>query len=337
MEDKKVLFFLPERAMNEATIYYVDIIKEALEKENYKIIKSNNFIDVRKFRKVFVMSAKWCFLVKIANPKADVITWFQGLGGEEALMSRGSRRDKIIWDFLEGFSMKYSWFRIYVSKRMKDYYVGKFNILDDNYFIMPCFNKDLNNDSFYFPCKYDEPSFVYAGSLDAWQCIEETLELYSLIEKKMPNANLTLLTKQTEYAKLLLEKYNIKNSKVKFVPLKELDNELQKFKYGFLIRKNHIVNNVSTPTKMNSYLANGIIPIYTDVIEDFNTNFNHESFICLKHKESINYWMDEIIAFDEEKEIDIKIYEKQVITLFNFYYSKDYYINEFSKNANILG
>lgn len=333
MKSDPVLFFLPERTLNEATEYYVDIIKEAISQLGRRVVESNHFNDTKRFKTVFVMSAKWCFLVKLANPKADVITWFQGLGGEEALMSRGSKRDKAIWTLLEGFAMKFSWLNIYVSESMRKYYIKRYSTTDKNYFIMPCFNTALNVGAFSSHNKYTNPTFVYAGSLDKWQCIEQTLELYSIVEKSIPNASITLLTKQREEAVKLLNKYNIKNGKINFVPLDKLDAELQNYKYGFLIRDNHIVNNVSTPTKMNSYLANGIIPIYTNVIEDFNTNINISNAIVLNHEKKISEWADQLILRITNTKIDIEEHINQISLLFSSYYSKQYYIDKILKNS----
>lgn len=331
MKSNKVLFFLPQKTLNEATEYYVNIIKEAVSKSGNEVVQSSQFKDTKYFETVFVMSAKWCFLVKVTNPKAKVITWFQGLGGEEALMSRGSKRDKAIWTLLEGFAMKFSWLNIYVSERMREYYIERYMTVDTNYFIMPCFNKKLNKDSFNYPDKYTKPTFVYAGSLDKWQCIEQALELYSMVEKRMPDASLTLLTKQKEQAVAILKKYNIENGEVNFVPLDKLDLELQKYKYGFLIREDHIINNVSTPTKMNSYLANGIIPVYTDVIDSFNVYLNNEYFIKLEKDKDFTNWAEVIIDSEYNKYLNKALYIESLKELFSDYYSREYYINNFRK------
>lgn len=329
MKSNKILFFLPENTLNEATKYYIEIIKEAVSKLGCEVVQSTQFKDTKCFETIFVMSAKWCFLVKITNPKAKVITWFQGLGGEEALMSRGSKRDKAIWTLLEGFAMKFSWLNIYVSKRMREYYIKRYKTVDTNYFIMPCFNKQLNEDAFNYCDKYINPTFVYAGGLDKWQCIEQMLELYGIVEKRIPDASLTLLTKQKEQAVALLKRYNIKNGKVNFVPLDKLDSELQKYKYGFLIREDHIVNNVSTPTKMNSYLANGIIPIYTNVIDSFNVYLNNKDFISLdKDKDFVN-WAKVIINSEYNNNLNKNVYRESLEELFSDYYSRDFYINNF--------
>lgn len=329
MKSNKVLFFLPEETLNEATEYYVDIIKEAISKSGCEVVQSSQFKDTKHFKTVLVMSAKWCFLVKATNPKAKVITWFQGLGGEEALLSRGSKRDKAIWTLLEGFAMKFSWLNIYVSERMRQYYTSRFKTSDENYFIMPCFNKELNEEAFHYPDKYTTPTFVYAGGLDKWQCIEQTLELYSLIEKSIPDASITLLTKQKEQANELLEKHNIKNGRVDFVSLDRLDSELQKYKYGFIIREDHIVNNVSTPTKMNSYLANGLIPIYTNVVDSFNIYLNNKYFINLSYDEDFTSWAKVIIDNESNNDLDKTDYIESLEELFSDYYSKDFYLNSF--------
>ncbi len=318
--------------MNEATIYYVDIVKQGFINAGYIVKQTETLTDLRGQKKIFVMSAKWCFIVKLLHPYAKIVTWFQGLGAEEALMTKNSLLRKRLWNCVELFSMKFSWFNIYVSERMHKYYKDTYKIKDQNFFIMPCFNKKINLNAFDYPDKYNTPSFVYAGSLDKWQCIEETLALFSLIEKNIQNASLTILTKDQDKAKKLVNKYSIKNYKVDFVSLADLDAELIKYKYGFLIREDHIVNNVSTPTKMNSYLANGVIPIYTNVISDFTKNIKpYEDFVELNCCDSIADWANVIFSYNMEVDKKFDIIKNKIQDLFFSYYSKEYYISELSK------
>jgi len=51
---------------------------------------------------------------------------------------------------------------------------------------------------------------------------------------------------EKEKANTILKKEQVQHFEVKYVPLSELDIELSKYKYGFLIRKNHIVNYILT-------------------------------------------------------------------------------------------
>lgn len=328
MQANNVLFFLPSKTLNEATNYYVEIIKKGFIESGYNLAESSNIQDIRSYEKVFVMSAKWCFIAKLINPRANVITWFQGLGAEEALLTRGSYRDKFIWSILEKFAIKHSFLSIYVSKSMRNHYLTKYKTIDNDYFIMPCFNKSLNMKALDYPAKYVKPTFVYAGSLDKWQCIEETLELYSLIEKKIPEASLTILTKQKVVAEQLTTKFNLQNVTIDFVPLEKLDSLLQTFKYGFLIRQDHIINRVSTPTKMNSYLANGIIPIYTNVINDFDENLDVDNLIQLNHNSPISFWAEKIINEERNSSFDLESYKSSLKRIFSEYYSSQFYIEE---------
>ena len=49
----------------------------------------------------------------------------------------------------------------------------------------------------------------------------------------------------------------------------ELPLVLAGYKYGFILRHQHAVNAVATPTKVSSYMAAGVIPILTDAVTDF--------------------------------------------------------------------
>lgn len=336
MKSKKFLLFLPESTVNEATIFYINIIRSALEKLNYEVIQSKNPIHLFKYSNIFVMSAKWFLVAKAANPKAKVITWFQGLGSEEVMMNGGSKSDKLLWVFAEYCALKSSWLNIYVSKSMRKHFSDKYNMKNESFFIMPCFNKELVKESFDYLKKYNNPTFVYAGSLDEWQCIDQTLELYSKIEMSIPNASLTILTKDIDYAVNLLKNYNISNAHIRFVPLEELNDELKLFKYGFLIRKNHIVNNISTPTKMSSYLANGVIPIYSNVIEDFNENLSSKNFISLDYADSISSWSEHVINFEKSFDENNNIFKQDVFDLFSDYYSRVKYIELLSNKIMYL-
>ena len=51
---------------------------------------------------------------------------------------------------------------------------------------------------------------------------------------------------------------------------KELEEKLKHVKYGFLLRSRSVVNSVATPTKVLTYISNGIIPIYSDCLTGVN-------------------------------------------------------------------
>ena len=180
--------------------------------------------------------------------------------------------------------------------------------------------------------KYTHPSFVYAGSLDNWQCFSEILQTYNHIRLLLPNATLTVFTAEQNKAEFeCKEKYGLKDVVIKYIPQDRIQEELSQFKYGFILRKDISVNNVATPTKLNSYMSAGIIPIVSESLNDF---INH-SYLC-KYIIRIN----NIEAF-ENNAVQIKKFEKRKLNavdvlddfnkLFMSYYNKENYMNELSE------
>lgn len=334
--NNSILFFLPKGALNDATEYYVEILQKGFEKAGYKVSRSDSLTDIRKFKKILTIEAKWFFFIKIINPSASIMNWFQGVVAEEAYLTTNSIFRKKLWNFFEAFTLRYSELNIFVSDKMRLYFQKNYKIKSKKYFVMPCFNKGLNLD-LVDKGKYLNPSFVYAGSLAKWQCIEQTLELYSILEQKLSNATITLLTKEKEYALELIHKYKIKNFNIFYVSLNNLDSELAKYKYGFLLREDHIVNHVATPTKMNSYLSVGVIPIFSDVIFDYNKNFNDfDNIIKLNSKLCAKKWSEIILKYEDRKGVnDYDNFFNDLNEIFVNYYNRDGYIMELSKIIEI--
>ena len=268
------------------------------------------------------------------RPFNEKITWIQGVVPEEAWMVFRSRWRMWMWEAFEFFTLKYSAFIFFVSDRMLDHYKNKYSYSKDNYFIMPCFNKQLNHSSFEVTGKYTRPTFVYAGKMSKWQCIERTLGVFKIIESEIPSAHLSLLTSDREEAFRLLAKYRIKNAEVKFCSLNDIDIELSKFKYGFILREDDIVNRVATPTKMSTYLANGVIPVYTDVIDDFKEPFNNiNNKIELSSGLSVEEIARIVIEF-ENRQINHQLIKDEYGHLFATYFNRKKYMN--AMQAEIL-
>ncbi len=324
----RIIFYLPEKSLNDATIYYVDLISKAFTQENFKVEIFNN-LDFHYNKTDYILTIRVRdFLSALFNKRSNrVIMWFQGVGPEEYLMINNySIKAKIIsflFSLFENITLRLSYFNFFVSNQMKLHYAKKYNYKSKNCCIIPCYNKNLNRSFFNKEIKKDN-SFVYAGSLFSWQCFEKTIALYQEIENRMAGVSLTILTKEINEANEIISKYGLRNVVVYYVSLEDLDAELSKFKYGFLLRENDVINNVSTPTKMNSYLSVGLIPIYTDVIQSFEENLKLENFeIKLKHSDTIQLMADNI-----EKQIIEIDYEKFYIACYNTF--KGYYDDDFN-------
>ncbi len=276
----KVKFYIPKIAINEATDFYVKLIEESLVQNGVDVENSFNlFRGVKSNEVIFVIRLIDLFLIKLLNPKAKIITWFQGVPPEECYLIKGRSFKGMLGVFLfnliEKNAIKKSEMFVFVSEKMKNHFENKYGLgFEDRNVILPCYNKHLDENSFNYKDKYDILNFVYAGGMNKWQCVEVTLKIFKKINKYEKKSNLTLLTFHKEKAEELIDKLNVRNVTVKYVKLEDLQEELKKFKYGFIYRERDIVNQVSTPTKMNSYMAAGVIPIYTNVIESFEENID---------------------------------------------------------------
>ena len=324
--------------VNDATSFYLNIISTAVKKAGFSIKMINSISDLATSDIAIIVKVTTAFRVLRKNPKQRIILWLQGVQPEEMMMSDNIFYKKIFFylslRFLESLSFRNIPFMIYVSNEMKRHYERKFGVSDDRMsFIMPCYNLELDKTSFTEE-KYINPSFVYAGSLDNWQCFEKTLETFSHVKKQIPDATLTLLTKETEKAKRMVGKYLLKNVTVKYIPKEQVQAELQKYKYGFILREDVIVNRVATPTKLNSYLASGVIPIVSECLIDFINNTTQCQYICrIKNGLSPEQIAESIIAFDK-----CRIYKNEILKayeiIFDDYYNSDKYINELSIMIN---
>ena len=138
---------------------------------------------------------------------------------------------------------------------------------------------------------------------------------------------MTILTAEIEKANISLAEKQIQHFDIKYIPLEELEIELSKYKYGFLIRKTSVINYVATPTKMNSYLSVGLIPIFTDAVGDFNEKIYLKEYeLKLSGDINIEKAVQKILEFENNININSENYYNTVENIFDNYYNDDKYI-----------
>jgi hypothetical protein len=325
---KRVALYTNSSSLNDATRHYIDIINKAASDLGYFFFITESINEI-KFSDVILTIYPNNFLkALLLRPFSKTLFWSQGIEPEESWLRENNYFKYYIKNIIEYIALKLSGIQFLVSKTMLNHYKDKYGISLVNYEIMPCYNLQYDKDTNINISRYDNPSFVYAGSLSAWQNIDETLQVYKHIENVIPDASLTLLTEESEKAYSLIKLYKIQNAKIRYVSIKDLNNELLKYKYGFLLRQDIKVNHVATPTKMNSYLASGVIPVYKDVIKDFSKNINLYNFnIRLKANDSIQEMANTIISFEKSLNdfTDLNLHIKNI---FNYYFNDDKYIKK---------
>lgn len=240
------------------------------------------------------------------NKKQKIILWLQGVQPEEMLYSDTPFLKKIILyiilRYLEWLALKKIRGAIFVSDEMLKHYRLKYRWKGDKWFTMPCFNILLDEKNFFYKNKYETLSFVYAGSLDRWQCIDDILQTFKAIQVKDSSASLMILTKDSQTVNEKIRNFGLQNVSTKYIPKELIGEELAKYKFGFILRDDILVNRVATPTKINSYMASGVIPIISTCLVDFNSKNG-----SLKNVVHIN---------------DLKDYENNAVRIINFHMNR---------------
>lgn len=324
------VYFFKEDIRN-VTEYYYGIILKALSQKGAEqiVMDSCNFSTARKIpNKDYILATSLkAFIILYVTGHRNFIYWYQGITPEENFLMFKKKWRFYVYSVLEKLSLKTVKYKIGVSKYLFEHYEKKYGIkIDyDSVFIMPCFNSELNKESFYTERKYEKNTFCYAGGTQAWQGFDKIIDIYKELEKKRNNVFLKIFSKDLDSAKAAIEKARIKNYSVDCVSQDEIDKALADCKFGFIIREDNIINNVATPTKLGTYMANGVIPVYSSTINSFKDLARDYKYLCCVDNnsdviESITQMMDTQIEPD-------KVYEEYK-KVFDYYYNKDQYVKD---------
>lgn len=316
---------------------YLKIVEQALIECGYACdyVKSLNSIDKKDLIIFPVGNDAYKFYLKGFR---NFAMWQQGVTSEESFLRHGSRIRRFILNYMDSFAMKRAKFILFVSESLRDYYekIARVDLKKKSY-IMPCFNEKFFEDSI-VQKEYKKPVFTYVGSLAKWQCFDKTLEIYRNIERNNDDVFLKVLTFQRSEAEDSIKRAGIKHYEVKTVPQEMVKEELEMVNYGFIIRENTIVNRVATPTKISSYLAAGVLPIFSDCLVDFMSQTEElDIALAVGSDESSERIAEEVNTFVARNRTmdDIKA---QIRQLFDTYYSVDFHVSKMSsKLKEVLG
>lgn len=261
--------YAPAAQINEATRFYIETIARAGRALGRELRHVQTLAEVPSRADVLTVECKSAFKLRLMRPRARFWLWLQGVTPEEARLQFNSRSREALWNFFERRTLRRAAGKFMVSNAMRTHYAGKYGIDDDATFVMPCVNVEIDQTAFDVPGKYARPRFVYAGSLHAWQCFDLTLETFRIVKSHCPAATLTILTGEQDHAERAVAASGLAGIDVGHVPLAQLREKLSEYKYGFVLRRPHVVNAVATPTKVSSYMASGVIPIMTTAVHDY--------------------------------------------------------------------
>lgn len=264
------------------------------------------------------------------------IVWMQGVVPEESYMRRHSKLRYSALSCMEKYVLKKSKLLLLVSDDMLKHYEKKYKLsLKDKSIIMPCFNETGIVEDAFFEDKYKKNTFLYVGGMAKWQCFEQIAKLYSEIEKTDCNPMFYVYTFNKDVAITVIKSLNIKNYMVDYAPKDELSEKIKGMKYGFVLREDCTVNNVATPTKFSNYLANGIIPIYSDSLRSF-------ADVDAKAKVGIVCNIDGLDAGAKKilehmtRPVDLDEMKKKCQSVFSVYYNTDVYAEKIKNKLSEL-
>jgi glycosyltransferase involved in cell wall biosynthesis len=172
---------------------------------------------------------------------------------------------------------------IFVSNEMRKHYQTKYLLPIKNNVIVPCCIADERITKSNLLSNLHENDtqkfiFTYTGTMADWQCGNEMLRLFSMLYKFENRCFLKLIIPETDHQKVFefIESNNLPKSAFEIfeVPHAEVTHELAMADIGLLLRKNDVVNKVSSPTKFGEYLAAGIPILMTNNIGDFSSWIN---------------------------------------------------------------
>ena len=302
---------------------------------NVTIIPYKNIFSARKY--IFRAQIIYCrhfinflnvyFLRLLFFKSYKIFYSFRALICEESYFSNKNKLKYFILKNIEKFIYKNSDYLGSVSFALKFKLETYFGFRDDIY-IQPCCTKNL-----FLKEKFNCTNiirFVYVGGLSKWQKFEEILRLYNYIFDQFKHkVSLTIITRDKSLAFSISDK--ILNSSIKpeiiSIPQNKVQSYLKKCDFGFLLRDNHIINNVASPVKLLEYTSSGVIPIMTESIGDYSLEVKNKNIGIIIKLSKYKNLIEQIDNLKDDKSIFKRLYE----------FSKKYtWKNHFEKNETPL-
>ncbi|WP_307979750.1 hypothetical protein [uncultured Senegalimassilia sp.] len=253
------------------TDWYIHTIGDMLADMGLSVRYADDCTQVGSFKQdlYFVSEAKSAAIL-VAKGCRHLIYWAQGIAPEEDYLRFGSKPRRFALAVCEKTALRRAARVFMVSGAMQRHFESKYKFeLAPKTFLAPCCNEALHPESFATPGKYEHPVFTYAGGLSKYQCIDGMLDLFARIQGQIPAAELLFYTWDTDKACELVTRHGLSNVTVESKKQEELPEALERAKYGFVIRDDIAVNCVATPTKISTYMSNGVIPVVSSCVEGF--------------------------------------------------------------------
>ena len=147
--------------------------------------------------------------------------------------------------------------------------------------------------------KDDELLFVYSGGLHKWQKVDDSLRLFKRYHEYNEKSKLLILTGETDVLMQLLsneEFMQIRDMVVTTsVPFQSVPSYLNACDVAFLLRDNHVMNAVASPTKLAEYLSCGL-PVISSEVSRFWVDKEAEDYLLMADSKNIMEMIDSAVT-----------------------------------------
>lgn len=214
----------------------------------------------------------WCtnvmYVLKLVRiTKLPIYLWKQGDAAAESYMNHHSHLRKWVLQLIDAYALHKVAGVIYVSDAMKEYYEKKYFVKTRS-IVVPCLSEFSDAEAVI--TERIPQSFVYIGGLSVWQCFDEILKLYAKVRTEESVFHIITLKTEEARKKVLEIVGDDKNIEIYGITDRtKIPMILNKFQYGFLIRKKSVVNQVAAPIKFLEYLSCGVNVIMTDAVPSY--------------------------------------------------------------------
>lgn len=244
---------------------------ELFKNYSYKIELFNSPSELPSLFAKYEVGKVWCtnplYVLKLLRiTDLPIYLWKQGDTAAESFMNHHSYLRKWILQLMDAYTLRKVAGVVYVSDAMKNYYEKKYRIKTKS-IVVPCLSEFADYET---KVERIPNSYVYIGGLSVWQCFDEILQTYAKIRNE--NSIFHIITLDTETARKKVLQYigDLNNIEIYGIKDRQLIPEtLHRFQYGFLIRRNDVVNYVAAPIKFLEYISCGVNVIMTDAVASY--------------------------------------------------------------------
>jgi glycosyltransferase involved in cell wall biosynthesis len=246
--------------------------------KHYNILKSNSYLNTCKvlnnsdYKYIYAPSIFSTIFIGLFRKffNFEIIYWVQGVLPEESFLRNQSKIRYQVLSFLEKISLLLSDKHVFVSDAMVGHYLGKYGFINKPYTIISC-SSDLEYQKTIIKI---QDSFCYVGGMSEWQRVDLMLDLFIKIKRKKKNAIFYIMTRDKSKLKAILNNKQINISANNIIVdsisnRKDMQDFLSKMEYGFLLRDDIAVNNVSSPIKFAEYLSCGVNVIMSEAVSSY--------------------------------------------------------------------